>query len=129
MQAFAFSRSGLSRGGGGLPVEFVIGGTDYDQLADWRDIILERAESYPGLTRLDSDLKETGRQLFVPPRAVCLPMNLHWRLPSKSIGRYQYAGFLNRAQSIWESSFKQQICRTAFRAYASITVLRNVYST
>ncbi|MGI9325401.1 MAG: efflux RND transporter permease subunit [Pseudomonadales bacterium] len=65
VQAFAFSRSGLSRGGGGLPVQFVIGGTDYDELADWRDLILERAESYPGLQRVDSDLKETQPQILV----------------------------------------------------------------
>ncbi len=65
VRAFAFSRSGLSRGGGGLPVQFVIGGTDYDELADWRDLIMERAESYPGLQRLDSDLKETQPQILV----------------------------------------------------------------
>ncbi|MFK7913052.1 MAG: efflux RND transporter permease subunit [Pseudomonadales bacterium] len=65
VRAFAFSRSGLSRGGGGQPVQFVIGGSSYDQLADWRDIIMEQAESYPGLTRMDSDLKETQPQLLV----------------------------------------------------------------
>lgn len=65
VRAFAFSRSGLSRGGGGQPVQFVIGGTDYDQLADWRDIIMERAEAYPGLSGMDSDLKETQPQLLV----------------------------------------------------------------
>ncbi len=65
VRAFAFSRSGLSRGGGGEPVQFVIGGTDYDQLADWRDLMLERVETYPGLVRVDSDLKETQPQLLV----------------------------------------------------------------
>jgi multidrug efflux pump len=65
MRAFAFSRSGLSRGGGGQPVQFVIGGPNYDELARWRDIILERAASYPGLRRVDSDLKETQPQIDV----------------------------------------------------------------
>jgi multidrug efflux pump len=65
VRAFAFSRSGLSRGGGGLPVQFVIGGTDYDQLADWRDVLLEQVAKYPGIQRIDSDLKETQPQLLV----------------------------------------------------------------
>ena len=65
VRAFAYSRSGLSRGGGGQPVQFVIGGTDWDQLAEWRDIVLERASMYPGLTRVDTDLKETQPQLVV----------------------------------------------------------------
>ncbi|MEM1433180.1 MAG: efflux RND transporter permease subunit [Pseudomonadota bacterium] len=65
LRAFAFSRSGLSRGGGGQPVQFVIGGPDYSVLADWRDRIMERAEEYPGLQRMDADLKETQPQLLV----------------------------------------------------------------
>lgn len=65
VRAFAFSRSGLSRGGGDQPVQFVIGGTDWDELAQWRDIVLERAATYPGLTRVDTDLKETQPQVVV----------------------------------------------------------------
>lgn len=65
VQAFAFSRSGMSRGGGGQPVQFVLGGSSYEELADWRDLIMDEAESYPGLQRLDSDLKETQPQVMV----------------------------------------------------------------
>jgi multidrug efflux pump len=65
VQAFAFARSGLSRGGGGQPVQFVLGGSSYEELADWRDLIMDEAESYPGLQRLDSDLKETQPQVLV----------------------------------------------------------------
>ena len=65
VRAFAYSRSGLSRGGGDQPVQFVIGGTDWQELAEWRDIVLERVNSYPGLTRVDTDLKETQPQLVV----------------------------------------------------------------
>ena len=65
VRAFAYSRSGLSRGGGDQPVQFVIGGTNWDDLADWRDIILESAAAYPGLSRVDSDLKETQPQVVV----------------------------------------------------------------
>ena len=65
VRAFAFVRSGLSRRGGGQPVQFVLGGPDYDTLARWRDVILERAREFPGLVRLDSDLKETQPQAIV----------------------------------------------------------------
>ena len=65
VRAFAFMRSGLSRMGGGQPVQFVLGGPDYDALADWRDEILERAGEFPGLMRIDSNLKETQPQAIV----------------------------------------------------------------
>ncbi|MYD95985.1 MAG: efflux RND transporter permease subunit [Gammaproteobacteria bacterium] len=65
VRAFAFVRSGLSRIGGGQPVQFVLGGPDYDTLARWRDVILERALEFPGLTRLDADLRETRPQAVV----------------------------------------------------------------
>ena len=65
VQAFAFARSGLSRGGGNLPVQFVLGGPNYEVLAQWRDIVLDRVADYPGITRIDSDLKETQPQVVV----------------------------------------------------------------
>jgi multidrug efflux pump len=65
VRAFAFVRSGLSRGGGDRPVQFVLGGPNYETLAEWRDIIIERAEDYPGLARVDSDYKETQPQVVV----------------------------------------------------------------
>lgn len=65
VRAFAFMRSGLSRRGGSRPVQFVLGGPDYDTLAEWRDQILDRASEFPGLVRLDSDLKETQPQAIV----------------------------------------------------------------
>ena len=65
VRAFAFMRSGLSRGGGGQPVQFVLGGPDYDTLADWRDEIVSLASEFPGLVRVDSNLKETQPQAIV----------------------------------------------------------------
>jgi multidrug efflux pump len=65
VRSFSFMRSGISRHGGGQPVQFVIGGSDYDELARWRDIVLARARTNPGLTRVDADLKETQPQLNV----------------------------------------------------------------
>jgi len=66
VRAFAFVRSGLSKGGGGnSPVQFVLGGPNYQTLAEWRDIIIERAEEFPGIQRIDSDYKESQPQLNV----------------------------------------------------------------
>jgi multidrug efflux pump len=65
LRVITFMRSGLSRGGGGQPVQIVLGGPNYEELARWRDIILERAAENPGLSRLDSDLKETQPQVLI----------------------------------------------------------------
>lgn len=55
--------------GGGTqnPVRFVIGGAStYDELAEWRDILLAKIEEdNPGLTGIDWDYKETQPQLEV----------------------------------------------------------------
>lgn len=65
VRAFPNMRSGMMRGGGGQPVQFVLGGSTYGELARWRDLILERVSDHPGFTRADSDLKETQPQLIV----------------------------------------------------------------
>jgi multidrug efflux pump len=89
LQITAFMRSsspgGQGGGGGGnQPVQIVIGGPNYEELARWRDIILDRAAANPGLQRLDSDLKETQPQVLVridPARAADLGVS------TESIGR------------------------------------------
>ncbi|MFY9943984.1 MAG: efflux RND transporter permease subunit [Desulfobacterales bacterium] len=48
------------------PLQFVIGGGTYAELAQWRDILLERiAVDNPGLVGIDWDYKETKPQLQV----------------------------------------------------------------
>ena len=48
------------------PVQFVIGGGSYEELAVWRDLLLERIDAdNPGLVGLDWDYKETQPQLKV----------------------------------------------------------------
>jgi multidrug efflux pump len=48
------------------PVQFVIGGGTYQELAGWRDILLKHIEQdKPGLVGLDWDYKETKPQLQV----------------------------------------------------------------
>lgn len=48
------------------PVQFVIGGATYDELAEWRDILLEKIEEgESGLVDIDHDYKDTKPQLRV----------------------------------------------------------------
>lgn len=48
------------------PLQFVIGGGSYVELAEWRDILIEKINSdNPGLEGLDWDYKETKPQLQV----------------------------------------------------------------
>jgi multidrug efflux pump len=65
VRVIAFINNGNNRGGGGQPVQLVIGGPNYDELARWRDIIIAKASENPGLQRLDSDLRETQPQALV----------------------------------------------------------------
>lgn len=62
IRAFAIMRQGLS-GGGGKPVQFVIGGPSYEQVVEWRDTFVAALEAdNPGLTDIDWDYKETQPQ-------------------------------------------------------------------
>jgi len=65
VRTFAIMRSGIGGGGSSRPIEFVLQGNDYDQLADWRDRIIKRAEENPGLVRIDHDYKETFPQFLI----------------------------------------------------------------
>jgi multidrug efflux pump len=58
-------RAGLVRSSGGQPVQVVLGGPNYEELAAWRDRMLARMEANPGLFAADSDYKETRPQLRI----------------------------------------------------------------
>jgi multidrug efflux pump len=65
LRVIAFISGGLSGSDSGQPVQIVLGGPNYDELARWRDIIMDRARENPGLVRVDSDLRETQPQVLV----------------------------------------------------------------
>jgi multidrug efflux pump len=46
---------GLAGRNSGVPVQFVLGGSTYEELARWRDIVIEHARQNPGFINLDSD--------------------------------------------------------------------------
>lgn len=63
--AFANMRSGIRGGGGSRPIEFVLQGNTYEELARYRDIVIEKASENSGFLSLDSDYDETVPQLSV----------------------------------------------------------------
>ena len=64
VRVFPQMRQGLSRGFG-QPVQFVIGGPDYETLVGWRDTMLQAIAANPKLVAVDTDYKETRPQLRV----------------------------------------------------------------
>jgi multidrug efflux pump len=63
VRVFTVMRQGLG-GRAQKPVQFVLGGATYEELAQWRDILFEKiAENNPGLIGLDSSYKETRPQI------------------------------------------------------------------
>lgn len=61
---FTVMRQGLTRGLQ-KPVQFVLSGPTYEQLAIWRDTMLAEIKKNPGLVGVDYDYKETKPQLRV----------------------------------------------------------------
>jgi multidrug efflux pump len=56
-------------GGGGVkPMQFVLGGPTYDDLAEWRDTMIAKAGENPGLIELDHDHDETKPQIGLTVR-------------------------------------------------------------
>jgi multidrug efflux pump len=51
--------------GGGSPVQVVLGGTDYAELAQWRDVLMQRMQENPGLSNVQSNYEERKPQLKV----------------------------------------------------------------
>ena len=63
VRAFPVMRQGLG-GGAQKPVQFLLGGSTYEELAEWRDILLAKiSENNPGFIGLDNDYKETRPQI------------------------------------------------------------------
>ena len=46
-------------------MQFVIGGGSYEQLAQWRDIVIREAEKVPGISNLRSDYRERKPKIDV----------------------------------------------------------------
>jgi multidrug efflux pump len=65
VDAFAMAPGAFSLGQSSRPLNIVLGGTSYEELAAWRDIVMEEAEKLPGLSNLQSDYKERKPKIDV----------------------------------------------------------------
>ena len=65
VQAFAFAPGSWSLGQSSRPLNIVLGGTSYEELAEWRDIVIGEAEKIPGLSNIQSDYKERKPKIDV----------------------------------------------------------------
>lgn len=65
VRAFSIMRRGIGGGGSSKPVEFVLQGNTYAELAKWRDIVIAKAQENPNFSSVDSDYKETYPQLLI----------------------------------------------------------------
>jgi len=65
VQAFAFAPGAWVLGQSSRPLNIVLGGTNYEELAEWRDIVIREAEKLPGLSNLQSDFNERKPKIDV----------------------------------------------------------------
>ncbi|NIS90722.1 MAG: multidrug transporter AcrB [Woeseiaceae bacterium] len=65
VQAFAFSMGNWRIGQSERPLAVVLGGFDYDELAEWRDIVIREAQKNPGLSNIQSDYRERKPKIDV----------------------------------------------------------------
>ncbi|WP_203142104.1 efflux RND transporter permease subunit [Marinobacter mangrovi] len=65
VRSVAVNPPGLGQRGFNQPIEFVIGGPDYDTVQRWSEEILERAKENPNLQNLETDFELTRPELRV----------------------------------------------------------------
>jgi multidrug efflux pump len=102
VQAFPVMRQGLGQGTQ-KPVQFVIGGSTYEEIARWRDVILDAAGKNPNLLGTDADYKETRPQLYVAidrNRAADLGVNLETigRTLETMLGSREVTTYIDRGE-------------------------------
>ncbi len=65
VQVFAFAPGAWALGQSNRPLNIVLGGTSYEELAEWRDIVIREAQKIPGLSNLQSDYNERKPKIDV----------------------------------------------------------------
>lgn len=65
ISAFAFMHQGFGAHGGSRPLQIVLGGTDYDEMAGWRDLLLAKMRENRSLVRAQSDYHETRPEIEI----------------------------------------------------------------
>jgi multidrug efflux pump len=65
VRGFVFTPQGLRFRGWGQPVQAVIGGPDYETLAQWSDVLVEKASQNPNLLGVDTNYQERKPQIRI----------------------------------------------------------------
>ena len=65
VQSFAFAPGAWSLGQSSRPLAIVLGGVDYGELAEWRDIVVREASQLPGLSNIQSNYRERKPKIDV----------------------------------------------------------------
>jgi multidrug efflux pump len=65
VRAIAINPPGLGQRGFSQPIEFVVGGPDYESVQRWSEEIVERAQENPNLQNLETDFELTRPELRV----------------------------------------------------------------
>ncbi|WP_417519274.1 efflux RND transporter permease subunit [Minwuia sp.] len=126
VKAFAFGSPPLGQRFSQTPVQFVLGGPDYETLAEWADLIIAKAEENPGLLNPDKNYDQTLPELRVQidrDRAADL------RLQVSDIGLTLETLLGERRVTTFEKGGKQYevILRAQKNDRASPQDLRNIY--
>ncbi len=64
-RAFPINPGSLGQRGTGQPVQFVLGGPDYNTLREWRDVVMQKAQETGYFINMDSDYKESQPDIRV----------------------------------------------------------------
>jgi len=65
VQSFAFAPGNWRLGQSNRPLAIVLGGVDYVELSEWRDIVIREAQKIPGLSNIESDYRERKPEIDV----------------------------------------------------------------
>ncbi|MEE8370762.1 MAG: efflux RND transporter permease subunit, partial [Sphingomonadales bacterium] len=118
--------SALNRGGGSRPVQLVIGGNTYEELAIFRETLLERLKGNPILLKVDFDYRETKPQLRIAidrDRAADLGISVEaiGRTLETMLGGRRVTTFLDRGEEY------NVIVRAALEDRSAANDVNNIY--
>ncbi|MFL5172363.1 MAG: efflux RND transporter permease subunit, partial [Microvirga sp.] len=105
-RAFPINQGSLGQRGFQQPIQFVLGGPDYETLRSWRDTVLAKAQATGLFVNLDSDYKENQPDLRVQidrARAADLGVSVEdiGRTLELMFGERQISTFVNKGEEYY----------------------------
>src|SRR5215210_1760039 len=105
-RAFPINQGSLGQRGFQQPIQFVLGGPNYETLRNWRDIVTAKAQATGLFVNLDSDYKENQPDLRVQidrARAADLGVSVEdiGRTLELMFGERQISTFVNRGEEYY----------------------------